>query len=526
MQKLSTSFKVGLVVLIGLLATVIMILRFSANWGDDSHSYRLKAYFNDATGLAPRSQIKIAGIQVGEVESITLSNAKALITFKVRGDIKLYAGQPSENHTMSINGATVSKQLSGILGDYHLEITPGIDGRLLQDGDFIPNIIQGGGLEGVLSNAGDILQDVSQVTHNLADILGGENGNQQLSELIKNLNTTIENIKNLTDQNSEQISNIVASLETVSQNAASLSETGNQEIPQLVNDLSEFIQKANHTLDRLQSGVGDTFDDTRDSIATLKESIEKLDRTLSNVEIIAQNIKDGNGTIGKLLKDESIANEARTLLSETRTLINKGTETVDSANTLLSPLSNLDVDVALRGDYYINANAFRVDFGVKLQSSDDKYLYLGLVSDPHGNSKTQTILKDSTETGPVYETVTTRDNSVKFNLQYAKRWRWFTGRFGIIDSTGGLGGDVELFDDDLKFSVDLYAFNDNNYPRLRANALIYLSLFMPWAWTRSFYISGGVDDPINTDLIDYYVGIGFRFTDNDLKSFVSMIPTP
>ena len=67
MQKFSTPFKVGFVILVGLVMAVVMIIRFSANWGQDNGTYELKAYFNDATGLAPKSQIKVGGIQVGEV---------------------------------------------------------------------------------------------------------------------------------------------------------------------------------------------------------------------------------------------------------------------------------------------------------------------------------------------------------------------------------------------------------------------------------------------------------------------------
>ena len=65
MQKVSTPFKVGLVIVVGIIATIVMFIRFSATWGKGSGTIELHAYFNDATGLAPRSQVKIAGIQVG-----------------------------------------------------------------------------------------------------------------------------------------------------------------------------------------------------------------------------------------------------------------------------------------------------------------------------------------------------------------------------------------------------------------------------------------------------------------------------
>ena len=149
MQKFSTPFKVGFVILVGLVMAVVMIIRFSANWGQDNGTYELKAYFNDATGLAPKSQIKVAGIQVGEVSSIRLEGSRALVTFKIRDDIELWSGTGNENDL--VDGATVAKKLSGILGDYHLEITPGIDGKRLENGDFVPTVLQGKGIEGGIS---------------------------------------------------------------------------------------------------------------------------------------------------------------------------------------------------------------------------------------------------------------------------------------------------------------------------------------------------------------------------------------
>ncbi len=527
MSKFSTPFKVGFVIIVGIIVLIVMIIRFSANWGQDNGIVELHAYFDDATGLAVRSKVQVAGIQVGEVTSIKLDGQRALVTLKVREDIELYEGI-KEDDDFYRNGATVSKKLSGILGDYHLELTPGIEGKQLKSGDSIPNVIQAGGAEALLNDAGKIMNDVSVVTENLSNVLGGKEGEQKLSDLLTDLNDTMKNVKGITEYNAEKIAAIISYVEVITENAANISETGNKEIPRLVNELNGVLAELKDTMRVVKNGVGDTLDSTQGGIEQLRASIDKLDQTLSHIETIAQNVENGEGTVGKLLKDDAIANEAQALLSETRTLIKSGTETVDGANSLLKPISTLDVDISLRGDYLVNTNAFKVDFGVKLIPSPDKYYALGLVMDPHGTTSTKTVLTDSSATGPVHETITTNNDSVKFNLQYGVRWKWFSGRFGIIENTGGLGGDVILFDDNWRFNFDLFAFNDNEYPRLRGTTLLYLSLFMPesWTWAKTFYISAGFDDPINTKIFDYFVGLGFRFSDNDIKSIMSIVPKP
>ena len=525
MQKLSTPFKVGLVIIIGIVVAIVMIIRFSANWGQDEGTIQLYAYFDDATGLAKKSLVKVAGIQVGEVDSITLEGTKALVRFKVRKDVPLYEGILSEDNYHR-NGATVAKKLSGILGDYHLELTPGIEGRQLANGDPIPNVISNGGAEALLNDAEKILKDVSDVTNTLASVLGTSDGERNIQEILENLNATTQGLKQITNENNEKFDRIVTYVEEITANAAELAATGNKELPEIAKDADAMIEDLRATISSLRSGVNDTLDTTSDGIQQLRESIDKLDHTLASLESIAKNVENGEGTVGKLFNDDAIANEAQSLLSETRELIQKGSETVDGANSLLSPISKLDVDVSLRGDYLVRANAFKIDFGVKLQPSFDKYYLIGLVSDPHGKTTTKSILTDSSVSGPVYENITTNEDSVKFNLQYARRWRWFAGRFGIIENTGGLGGDVFLFDDDLQAHFDLFAFNDNKYPRLRGSLFAYLSLAVPYDWAKTFYIAAGFDDPINTKVFDYYFSVGFRFSDNDLKSMMSIVPTP
>ena len=48
-----------------------------------------------------------------------------------------------------------------------------------------------------MGSADTILKDVAQVTHNLADIFGGEEGKNQLVSAIRDLNDTIATVKSV-----------------------------------------------------------------------------------------------------------------------------------------------------------------------------------------------------------------------------------------------------------------------------------------------------------------------------------------
>jgi phospholipid/cholesterol/gamma-HCH transport system substrate-binding protein len=82
-------------------------------------------------------------------------------------------------------------------------------------------------------------------------------------------------------------------------------------------------------------------------------------------------------------------------------------------------------------------------------------------------------------------------NKLKFTLQFGKTYGIVSGRFGMKESTGGLGLDFHLLQDHLLLSVDLFDSLFNKYPRLQGRA----------AWAvigRTFYLLGGVDDVLNT----------------------------
>ena len=121
--------------------------------------------------------------------------------------------------------------------------------------------------------------------------------------------------------------------------------------------------------------------------------------------------------------------------------------------------------------------------------------------------------------GAVTERITeTKDDQVKFTLEYARRYAFWTGRFGLMENTGGVGMDVEFFKDALKISADVFDFSADKWPRLKGSVMY--TLF------DVFFVTAGVDDVINQRGRDYFVGAGFRFTDKDIKTLLFTVGMP
>jgi phospholipid/cholesterol/gamma-HCH transport system substrate-binding protein len=99
-------------------------------------------------------------------------------------------------------------------------------------------------------------------------------------------------------------------------------------------------------------------------------------------------------------------------------------------------------------------------------------------------------------------------------------WLAIGGRFGLIESTGGVGAELFLLPDRaLMVQADVFSFSYDINPRVRTTATL--------DFLTHFYIAAGVDDIFN-DRTEYFFGGGLRFDDEDLKAILTTtgVPSP
>lgn len=117
---------VGFLVLF--IATWFLVYAFHTNrMNTDSEGYFVTAKFQNADGIFEGSDIVVAGIKIGDVETMTLDRKDfyAVMTLKIHKGIQL----PKDSQA-----AVVS---SGFLGGKFVSIIPGVEDEDLKDGDTI-----------------------------------------------------------------------------------------------------------------------------------------------------------------------------------------------------------------------------------------------------------------------------------------------------------------------------------------------------------------------------------------------------
>src|SRR4051812_34449969 len=90
MNNTSAAVKVGVTVLLIVLLSFFAFKFVSKGIGGGG-GYQVWALFHDATGLVDKSQVQVAGLNIGEITDRRLEGPLARITIRIRSEVKLWS---------------------------------------------------------------------------------------------------------------------------------------------------------------------------------------------------------------------------------------------------------------------------------------------------------------------------------------------------------------------------------------------------------------------------------------------------
>lgn len=482
MARATQAAKVGVfIALIG--AAGYGIYRYVGPEVTGGNGYTVHAYIKDATGLATRSRVTIAGIAVGTLDSIKLENGEARLNVRVRDDVTLY------------DNATLGKKSTSLLGESVIVLTPGTSDHVqLHDGDEIHVIVNETTPGDIMDEVKEIADSIKAVAAQLARSIGTEQGGQNIKLILQNVADATDALNKTIRENREVIRDTLRNVQAITQNANPEIARILENVRVVTNDVREMMAQAGQTPEGKKG-------DLRDTIERLDQSSKSLQSALEHIDSVTGRIDRGEGTIGKLTKDETLVNEVQGV--------------AEGVNDYVQSITRLQTIVGLRADYNFLANTVKTYIDLRLQPTEDKYYLIQLVDDPRGlTSISDTFTQTTNPNQPAsYRTITyTTTDSFRFSLEIAKRMGPFTGRFGLIESTGGVGLDIHLLQDRFEIVNDLFGFSEDVQPRYR----VYISYeFLTHLW-----INGGVDYLFDATNRDYFIGLQLRFNDEDLKTIL------
>ncbi len=312
-MALTTETKVGLFTLSGLFVFALGVIIL----GDlQFHgTYPLYVYFDNALGLPEKGPVKVAGVEVGQVERIDLDNQRARVKVRVRKDIAVHQGTKAQVAS------------TGFIGSKYLEMTLG--------DPQAPVLSPGDSFEGTPTFTFD------EVMGKLGAFLKEDPAQGAAAD---NLRVTIANFRKVSQSLADSLGNQRAELTAIVQN---------------IRDVSDH---AKHVAADLREITGEKKDDIKIALAKFRSISERLDQ-------ITERVQNGQGLLGRLVNDPELGKN----LDQTMVNVNKATHDLKGFTGRIAAI-NVYWDYRQRFD--LEDGRWHPDVGLKVVPRPGKYYYL------------------------------------------------------------------------------------------------------------------------------------------------------
>lgn len=278
--------KIGIVVAIAIIIAGIMIT-LAGGRSFYRPGYQIKVLFDYVSGLDNGAPVRLAGMEIGEVRDLQLVDNQIEVTIWIESSAKIYSD------------ARITINSLGIVGEKYIEIALGKKGRLLKNGDSISgeNPVN---VEEILVRSERMVKMLDCQVKFLEKLMfSGQINWNELSNIIHNLSEITKDTNDLIKNNK---GNISVSINNFNKLSTTLGKTINENRDELRNVTGE-LKRATKNLNTaiLNTDKG------------LNKCLTEFSTAASNFSNICKKIDEGNGSLGRIIKDRKIADD----LSET-----------------------------------------------------------------------------------------------------------------------------------------------------------------------------------------------------------------
>lgn len=284
-MKDSLETRLGMFVAIALVAGVL-VMELAGGVERFRHGPRVHALFRNALELKVGDRVKMAGVDIGRVESIQIEGDRVRVTMKLKPD-----------HPVNTECIATIK-FTGLMGQNYVSL------------DF-------GRPEAPRAVDGTILKSAEQ---------------PDFATLMARLDNVAVGVENLTRSfTGDKIDNLLGPLtDFVRQNSAALSETFTN-----LKDITAQIRAGQGSVGRLI--MEDTFHNTAlETVSNLNHTVVTVQTAVEDARAVVSDVRAGQGTVGRLVTDPSLYTEATNAMSQFREILQKINRGEGSAGKLVN----------------------------------------------------------------------------------------------------------------------------------------------------------------------------------------------
>lgn len=337
-------FRVGVLVLSTIFLAGILLLLFGDTQSWTRPTYTIFIHFDDAPGVTEGTPVRKSGILIGRVASVRFAEQGGVIVeCRIEKDVKLFHSEVPEVSGSLLGGDVViqfvrresnvpsepmpppappgdKQQQSRRDAANHLTAqksepkTPTSPDQAVEPGEYIEGVVAPSPMQFIADMQGDMNEAIKALS----------NAGNEVSKLAGNINKLLED-------NDSQINRIIGETEKAVKTF--------QEAMTSVNDIIGD-EKVRENFKEVLDGLPELLADSRDTISTIRVTVEGVDRNLRNLEGLTgplgergdeivmrvdrsiarldellgilsdfgRKLNSGQGTLGKLMTDQELYN--------------------------------------------------------------------------------------------------------------------------------------------------------------------------------------------------------------------------
>lgn len=294
-MKFSKELKAGIIALLAIIGFVLLFqfMKGRSLFTTDNIFY---AKYDNVEGLSQSSPVSINGLKVGQVDKIipqTTKDGKIHFVVKVTVDNNF---EFSKNSTLEIFEP-------GLMSGKEMRVNLSYGGATAKDGDTLQGAFKLGTLGSLSSQVGPVKDQLQTVLYRVDSLMSSANqvvnaqNREEIRLLLANLNKT------------------VGALQTTAGSVNTLVGNNDPKLQKVLDDASVTMQTGKVTLDKYGT-LAESIDTKK-----LNATIANLDATVGKLNEVVAGINNGQGSLGKLMKDEQLYNNLNSASTNLNSLI-------------------------------------------------------------------------------------------------------------------------------------------------------------------------------------------------------------